>query len=245
MKTKFIFILCLVCFFGCKKTDLLGPEALHNRAVGASASELLSDATFKSLKIEIQYMAGFGPEAAALSHLQSFLSTYLNKPGGITIVTKQIEGAGKTVLGVNDITSFEKQHRSAFSSGAEIALYILYTDGTYTDDNVLGVAYQNTSAVLFGKKIHDNSGGLGQSSRTKLEATVLEHEVGHLLGLVDTGSSMQTQHKDGAHGSHCINSNCLMYYAAETTDILGFLITGNIPSPDADCAADLRANGGK
>jgi hypothetical protein len=36
-----------------------------------------------------------------------------------------------------------------------------------------------------------------------------------------------------------------MYHAAETTDILGFLLTGNIPSLDAACVADLRANGGK
>lgn len=99
--------------------------------------------------------------------------------------------------------------------------------------------------VVFGKKIHDNSGGLGQASRTKLEATVLEHELGHLLGLVDIGSPMQTNHKDASHGNHCNNTNCLMYYAAETTDILGYLLTGNIPSFDANCIADMKANGGK
>ena len=99
--------------------------------------------------------------------------------------------------------------------------------------------------VLFGKKIHDNSGGLGQASRTKLEATVLEHEFGHILGLVDIGTPMQTNHKDAAHGNHCNNTNCLMYYTSETTDILGFLITGNIPSFDANCIADMHANGGK
>src|SRR4030095_6546174 len=124
-----------------------------------------------------------------------------------------------------------------------IALYILYTNGNYTDNNVLGIAYKNTSVVLFGKKINDNSGGLGQASRTKLVATVAEHEMGHLLGLVDLGSPMVTGHKDGAHGSHCSNTACLMYYASETSDILGFLITGNIPVLDVNCRADLQANG--
>jgi predicted Zn-dependent protease len=132
-----------------------------------------------------------------------------------------------------------------FTTGDEIGVYFLYTNGNFTENNVLGAAYRNTSMVLFGKKIHDNSGSLGQASRTKLEATVLEHEFGHILGLVDIGSPMQTNHKDAAHGNHCSNTNCLMYYASETTDILGFLVTGNIPAFDANCAADLHANGGK
>ena len=69
--------------------------------------------------------------------------------------------------------------------------------------------------------------------------------MGHILGLVDIGSPMQTNHKDAAHGNHCNNTNCLMYYASETTDVLGFLITGNVPVLDANCRADLTANGGK
>ena len=121
----------------------------------------------------------------------------------------------------------------------------MYTDGNFSEGNVLGLAYRNTSMSLLGKTIHDNSGAVGQASRTKLESTVLNHEFGHILGLVDLGSAMQSNHKDGAHGNHCNNNNCLMYYASETTDILGILITGNIPPLDANCKADLTGNGGK
>jgi hypothetical protein len=248
MKTLIVLIFASLLTAGCKTSvleDITSPEALHSRAVGASANELLSNEKFKSLKIEIQYMTGFAPDAAALNHLQNFLSTHINKPDGITIVTKEISPSSSSPLSVNQIIEIEKQNRSVFSSDDQIALFILYTNGSYTDNKVLGVAYRNTSSALFGKTIHDNSGGLGQSSRTKLEATVLEHEIAHLLGLVDIGSAMQTPHKDADHGNHCNNSNCLMYYASETTDILGLLITGNIPTLDANCVADLRANGGK
>jgi hypothetical protein len=73
----------------------------------------------------------------------------------------------------------------------------------------------------------------------------LNHEFGHLFGLVDLGSPMQVNHKDAANGNHCNVNNCLMYYGAETTDILGFLLTGNVPSLDVNCQNDIRANGGK
>jgi hypothetical protein len=249
MLVKALFVICL--FAGCNKSkdssfvNNPGASDLHNKPVGASAKDLLGSSKYTSLKIEVQYMTGYQPDAGALSHLQSTLAGLLNKPSGITIITKEIAASSNTVLTINDVINIEKNNRTAFTSGTELALYILYTNGTYNEDNVLGVAYKNTSAVLFGKKINDNSGGLGQASRTKLVATVSEHELGHLLGLVDLGSAMQTNHKDAAHGNHCNNSSCLMYYASETSDILGFLITGSIPSLDANCKADLQANGGQ
>lgn len=247
MKMKLILSLFILSCLSCKKTkeiiDAIDPNSLHNRSVGSSGNELLSSSKYKSLKIEVQYMTGFAPDAGAISHLQNFLATSLNKPDGINIVTKEIGGTSDGTLTADEVHAIEKTNRTAFSTDSEIAVYILYTNGNYSENNVLGVAYRNTSAAIFGKKVRDNSGGLGQASRTKLEATVLEHEVGHLLGLVDVGTIMQTAHK--ANGSHCNNQNCLMYFASETTDILGFLITGNIPSLDANCVNDLKGNGGK
>lgn len=250
MKTKaFIAVLLFISIAACKKettfTNNPGANDLHNKPVGFSAGQLLNADTYKSLKVEVQYMSGYAPDAAALNHLQNVLNAYLNKPSGITIVTKEIAASSSATLSIDQVMKIEEENRTVFTTGDQLGVYFLYTNGNYTDNNVLGVAYRNTSMVLFGKKIHDNSGALGQASRTKLEATVLEHEFGHILGLVDLGSTMQTNHKDAAHGNHCSNTSCLMYYASETTDILGFLITGNIPSFDTNCAADLHANGGK
>jgi hypothetical protein len=250
MKTALKLILIFCFFIGCSKKDSSyvnnpGASDLHNKPVGASANELLSSSKYTSARVEVQYMSGYQPDAAALNHVQALLSGLVNKPSGITVFTKEIPASSNTVLSVNDVIEIEKNNRTAFTSGNELALYVLYTNGNYTDNNVLGVAYRNTSVVLFGKKIQDNSGAIGQASRTKLVATVVEHEMGHLLGLVDLGSAMQTNHKDAAHGNHCSNTSCLMYYASETSDILGFLVTGNIPSFDANCLADLHANGGQ
>lgn len=226
-------------------TGLPSINSENDKQVGVSANALLSAATYTSVKIEIQYMPGFAPDAAAINNLTSYFNTLINKPGGITVVQSQIPSANKVVLSLNDIATIEKNNRTVFTAGNQLGVYFLFTDGTYTESAVLGLAYRNTSMAILGKTIHDNSGAIGQASRTKLESTVLEHEAGHILGLVDLGSPMQTAHNDASHGNHCNNTNCLMYYSSETTDILGFLITGAIPSLDANCRADLHANGGK
>lgn len=248
-------LLIIIFFFiilsGCRKTfdpfssNPGDPDYFYNRPVGASANELLSSNKYKSLKIEIQYMAGFDPQGTTITHLQNLLTSILNKPSGISIVTKEIPAHNSAALTIDQVFEIEKANRTVFSIGDQLGVYLLYTNGYYSDNNVLGAAYRNSSMVLFGKNIKDNSGGLGQASRTKLESTVFEHEFGHILGLVDIGSTMQVNHKDTGHGNHCNNSACLMYYTADTRDVLGFLITGNIPSFDANCLADLKANGGK
>ncbi|MBK1895544.1 zinc metalloprotease [Chryseobacterium paridis] len=218
----------------------------HSGSVGASSNDLLNNSRYNSLLIEIQYMPGYAPDAQAVDHLKNFLSSFLQKNGGITINQREIQGASSSSLSAEDIRRIENTNRTVFTNGSTMAVNILYTNGQYSgSSNTLGIAYRNTSIALFGKTIRDNSGGFGQTSRTKLEATVLEHELGHLLGLVDLGSPMQTSHKDPSNGNHCSNQNCLMYYASETTDILGFLTTGNIPQLDNNCKADLKANGGK
>ena len=249
----FIFfgLLMIVINTSCTKTEngittqLPSINSDNNKVVGASAKDLLAATIYTSVKIEIQYMPGYAPDATAINNLTSFFKNLINKPSGIIVLQTPIAASGKATLSVNDIATIEKNNRTVFSSASQLGVYFLYTDGAYSEGNVLGLAYRNTSMCIIGKTIHDNSGAVGQVSRTKLETTVLQHEMGHILGLVDLGSTMQTNHKDAAHGNHCSNTDCIMYYASETTDALGFLLTGAIPSLDVNCSADLRANGGR
>ena len=249
MKKNNLVLFCIGCILflaGCTKNDAAIYTAPKDfRATGSSAKDILSAQTYAILKIDIKYMPGFALDAATINNVTAFLNTYVNKGGGIFITQQQIAASGKTSLTINEIIAIEKDTRTTITDVNQLAINVLITDGAYSTPNVLGIAYYNTSMCLFGKTINDNSGAVGQTSRVKLQTTVMEHELGHLMGLVDIGSPMQTPHKDAANGNHCNNTGCLMYYKSETTDILGFLITGAIPTFDANCMADLKANGGK
>ncbi len=245
MKKILLLFSFTILFFSCKKQNsdpYTLPDAYSNQALGTSAHDLLSADKYTTLNIQVQYMPGYQLDPAAITNVTNYLSAICNKPGGINITQTQITGSGDT-LNPSKVAALEKQNRTAYNSGSTISLYILVSDGYDTSVSTLGFSYRCTSICLFGKDIFDHSGGTGEMSRVNLETSVLEHELGHILGLVNLGSPMQTAHQDVSHGNHCANTKCLMYYAIELHVGLGLFST--VPLLDTNCSNDLHANGGK
>lgn len=219
----------------------------HGLAPGASAEHLLTAADYDRLVLQVQYLAGHRPSDEGLQRLEDFLEARLDKPSGIAIqLDPPLPVQPKATYTSAEIRALEQTHRTVFTEGTTLGAYLLLLDGEFSEAaNVLGLAYNNTSMALFQEKIEANTGGLTQPAKSTVEATVASHEIGHLLGLVDNGSPMQAEHRDEANGHHCDDQQCLMYYAVRTTDFLGSLTGGTVPSLDPNCLADLRANGGK
>lgn len=220
-----------------------------NRSVGLSANDFLSSSRYKAINLDICYVMKHQLPQSVVDDAVNFLGRYCNKPGGIYVHERQLPMQGGKLY-VNDLITIEKIYRTKFEKAGKdgvdtLGLFILVTEGDYYIENILGVAYKNTSVALFDGIISANSGGLTQPSRETLLSTVLRHELGHMLGLVNTGTEMQTDHLDEAHGKHCDNEQCLMYYKVQTTDVLSILSGNIIPDLDANCQADLKANGGK
>ena len=246
MKRSLLFLCFALFLFSCQKQNT-NPEVLPNaysdQGIGKSANDLLSDAQYTTLNVQIQYMPGYALDPATITNFTTYLNGLCNKPGGINITQQQIAANGDT-LTVGDVAVIEVKNRTAYTAGNTIAVYILITDGYDTSATTLGFAYRNTSICFFGKNIFEHSGALGEVTRVSLESSVLEHEFGHLMGLVNLGTPTVSFHQDTVHGNHCSNPYCLMFYAIDTHDALP-MQASRIPVLDSNCLKDLRANGGK
>jgi len=234
-------LLLLLIAAACRK------DAARERKV--ESKDFLSSKDYEELTVEIQYMNGQQPEEATVNNLKAFLTARLNKPGGITITQSSVTPPSKGFYSITDIENMEKDNRTIHTKGKKLTAYLLFLDGDYIENSgnskVLGVTYGNTSMAIFGKTIKDYSGGIGQPSVNVATSTVILHEIGHVIGLVDNGTAMQSNHIDAGNGHHCNNDDCLMYYAVETSDFIANLLGGNVPALDANCIKDLQSNGGK
>ena len=240
--TKWITLILIISITAsCKKDDKENDSIEPN--------DFLSANHYNELVVEIQSMEGYTPTQGTLDNLKSFLEGLLNKPSGISITSNTIGAQGKGTYSLDDIEDIEKDNRTQNTKDRKIAAYILFLDGEYSGNDangkVLGIQYDPTSMVIFEKTIKNLTGGLGQPSTQVVETSVVEHEFGHTLGLTNNGTDMKTAHQDTEHGAHCNVKSCLMYYATETSNFIANLAGGTVPELDAQCKADLKANGGK
>lgn len=249
-----VVIMGLVLFVSCSKEDDLSGNALNTitnkRTTGSSSNDLLSDKKFTSMVVEVVYVQGFEPSTTAISNFISFLNARTYKPNGISILKKAIPSTGKTSLTITEIVAIEDANRTKFNTSNQIAVWLFFTDGKSSNDTstsvVLGTAYRNTSMVIYEQTIHGLSDSPFKSKRNLLETTVISHEFGHILGLTNLGAAVQSSHEDTAHSKHCNVESCLMYWSSETGHGISNMVSGgSVPQLDAQCLADLRANGGK
>jgi|AntRauTorckE6833_2_1112554.scaffolds.fasta_scaffold00095_32 hypothetical protein len=223
-------------------------EYSHTQNPGLSANDFLSDESYTDLILEIDYMPGYAPNSQALDSLQAFLEQRLNKTNVTILEPTEVASGDQSQYSANDVRDLEEEHRDEFTEGETLSAYMIIVDGEYEQNNVLGIAYYNTSNAFFGPA-HDNaSTGFGSPSRYQVESTSYRHEFGHLFGLVNidgSGTEMQTDHQDEQNGHHCDNENCLMYYAMERADLISQFFDDSVAGLDVDCINDLQANGGK
>jgi len=220
------------------------------QGLGDSAAQLLSDTEFTSMNIEIVYVNGYAPSQPALENFKNFLEERTFKPDGININLRAIPSSGKAPFTIEEIVEIEKETRTIYNSGDEIAVYIYVADGKSEKDEenklTLGSAFRNTSIVLYGETIEDFASRPNAPIESDIEAAVLNHEFGHLFGLVDIGTEPQSDHIDEDNAGHCNIPDCLMRASIEFgSGIIDEIEGGRIPQLGSHCIRDLRAAGGR
>jgi len=239
-----IILTTFIC--GCKKKV---DSQIITGSGGITAHDYLSATLYQQLNVEIVYDKGNPPATETVNNIKVFLADRINKPGGINVTLKEISGPAKARMALSDVAAVEQANRSPITNGTILNMFIYLTNAEYEeaagDYKTLGIQYGTGAIVLFGKSIHNSSGGIGQPPYYIVETAVAEHEIGHALGLVSAGTKMISNHLDNSHNHHCNNKECLMYFAIETSDIVSNILGGSIPPLDASCREDLKANGGR
>ncbi len=204
--------------------------------------DYLVDKDYDRWVIEVDYVDGHAPSQSALDLLKQRLTPLVHKDS-ITITTNG-GVAGRTTWTDESIRAASAKHQDQNTGGKTIVTHVLYLDGSYSKGSVLGVTYGNKELVAMFDATIDRSANLFFSATT-IERAVLVHEFGHVLGLVNTGTPMATNHEDSEHSGHSNNRDSVMYWAVETTDITQ-IFTGGLPTSfdDAD-KNDICKAGGK
>jgi predicted Zn-dependent protease len=225
--------------------------ATNRQQTGSSANDLLSANTFDKMIVEIAFIEGFKPTQRALDNFKNLIEERTFKTAGVTFIEKEISATGKTEYTLDEVVAIEKENRTKYNSNSTVAVWVLFINGNSSRDSnqgsILGSAYWNTSFVIYEETIQGLSNSAFEPERSLLESAVIHHEFGHILGLTNIGTDLQSDHEDVPdHSGHCVVESCLMYFAAETSQGIDNMITGGeVPELDAQCLADLKANGGR
>lgn len=238
-----------------------GPEPIDRSAnllaAGESSGDLLTNADFDELLIQIAYVEGFRPSDLALGDLREFLMLRTFKDN-ISFEFLPLPSPGQATLTLQEVASLENDNRTVYNDGRTLGIYIYFADApSDTDDPggntfTLGAVYRNTSMVLHEVTIRELASKSAVISTAAAEAATLTHEFGHLFGLVDLGAPEVNAHEDPDAANHCLEDGCLMAASLEFTTGLAKAMEDRaaknltiVPDLGAECLRDLQAAGGR
>ncbi|UJH66632.1 hypothetical protein [Allomuricauda sp. SCSIO 65647] len=246
---------------------------------GASANDILSNTNFDKLQIQIAYVTGFRPTQQTIDNFQDYLRQHTFKED-IEIIYNELPSPNEETLTLQEIANLEDENRTAYNDGSTLAVYIYFADAPADGDDedaslvTLGAVYFNTSMVIYEQTIRELASRSLLISVTDVETATLNHEFGHLFGLVNLGTIPVNDHEDPESENHCNVEGCLMRAElqfsaskimspiAKSTEelksacslsgntVLNLLIqevnkSAVVPDLDAECVLDLQNNGGR
>ncbi|MFK7811758.1 MAG: hypothetical protein AB8B59_04635 [Maribacter sp.] len=254
MKLKYLriwsIILGLGLIFACAKDadDTLNSvdKAANLLVTGESANDFLSNDKFTNLKIEIAHVVGFRPTQGAILLLTNYLKTYTFKEN-IEIVYSELPSPNKETLTIQEIADIETKNRTVYNDGNTLGIFIYFADAPDEDDEAessatLGAVYRNTTMVIYESTVR-RIANRNLIRDALVESATINHEFGHLLGLVNLGTTAINNHIDAESSNHCNVAGCLMGAELQFGRIgkSSNLISKNIGNLNSSCSLSEKS----
>ncbi len=280
---SFLTLMFCILILACSKSDdTEEPKAkevdktANLQATGDSANDILSNTNFDKILIEIAHVSSFRPTAPTIDQFTDFLRQHTFKED-IEVQYLQLDSPDEEDLTLQEIADLETENRTAYNDGKTLAIYIYFADAPSDGDDMseglvtLGAVYRNTSMVIYENTVRRLASQSTAITISDVESATLNHEFGHLFGLVNLGSPAVNDHEDPDAGRHCNIEGCLMRAELQfggttgksstiqnelksTCNLSGTTVlkllqskTGksNTVALDSECVLDLQANGGR
>ena len=119
----------------------------------------------------------------------------------------------------------ESENRTVYNQGETLGVYIYFSDAPSDDDDedeglvTLGAVYRNTSMIIYEETLIRFARLSAFITEADIESATINHEFGHLFGLVNLGTEQVNLHEDPDAESHCIVPGCLMRAELSSTPI--------------------------
>ncbi len=266
MKSRTALLLSLILILGCDGSEGVGSGfSATPSGVTYEPMDFVTGDAHRKIYVEVDSI-GSQANAFVFESVRNEVGRLgfigaLGKPDGVQIIFDDVlprEVSGSTIHSVDDVKALVAEYRSLEPPDDAAGLYFLMIDGTYEedteDDYALGFSFGGSAIAIFREnvlKAADKNGlGANPTAVGIVTSSLIIHEFGHILGLVNNGIEMEGEHQDEEHGAHCTDEQCIMHWEAHRPKLAAKV--GGSEGPDGPilitfcpkCIADLMATAG-
>ena len=225
---------------GCLSDGVLDDIIPQKKGIpGGLTMACLTD-SYTELIIEIDFESGYKPETSSTDLLTQRISEVCSFSQGISTEFTETNFADVGTWSADDVREQGWDNKNADPTvGKTLRWQLIFPAESYEDDSVLGVAVDASTIAIFGESVDGAAGFFNRPSAEEVENSVMVHEVGHLLGLVNLVYTSPVDHEASDKPGHSNNEDSVMYWAIESVTVANF-ISGDLPNEfDQDDKDDL------